>query len=174
MAMGLQVSGEAKVQTGTGASQALEDLGVPIAGGVRWRPRIHREPIYIDSTGHKIPYAHSYQGEDGLVIAHLGVIDTAVLAKIMAVKINSTPGVMIDIGTILEGLTGANAAAHRLAVLSPQGNTPLDFPSAFLLGEPTEINLGTDFSIFRLTWYYYLPGQPGSQNGRILYDRTIP
>lgn len=176
MATQFEVNGTATIQTGTGATGALQDLGVTF-DGCTVAIEIIRAPIYTDAFGgpEGTVADHQYLGEFAHVRAELIFWDNAVFDKIWGAQFDITagtgtgPGTTIEIGSILGQLSGSNRGYHRLVILSPIATRPYDWARAFLATSPRKV--GTRVTRIQCEWYCW---QQASAAGTIWFDRAVP
>lgn len=168
MAMAINVNGEARVRTGTGAASALEDLGVS-QDGVSIGIRDHTSPVFTDSFGGPLgpPFDEQQFQQDAIIRMLLPFYDEAVLTKIRS-RMGGTDGVQAASGA----LWGGGAKYFRLLVTSPVGALPWNFLTARLY-ESFEHKIGTKYTIWDLT-FYAVPytGVAGVTSANVLWNRT--
>ena len=172
-----EVNGTATIRSGTGAAQALQDVGISY-DGVTVATEIIRVPIHTDEYGgpEGVPAEFQYLGELAHIRAELIYWDPDVLSKLLAGQISGTWGTTLSIGQVLGLLTGANAAYHRLAILCPGATITrgFDWPRAFLKSAPRKI--GTRVTRVQCEWYAWQggtgTGTSGAASGTVWMDRN--
>jgi hypothetical protein len=168
MARAIHVNGECAVRTGTGAANALEDLGVTV-DGADIDVMDHTVPIHTDTNGgpQGPPFDELYLPQDAEVTMQLVFFDEAVLAKIRF-RVQGTDGLMGPAGK----LWGGASNYFRLLLTSPIDTTPHNFPSARLT-KSFSAKLGNRQTIWNLTFYCLAyTGSAGSTAGNTLYNTS--
>lgn len=166
MAKVIHVNGEALIRTGTGAANALEDLGVSL-DGVTITLHEHSDKIFTDTFGPDVPFDEQYFLMDATVRATLIFYDDAVLGHIRS-RQSGTDGTIGAAGT----LWGGGSKYFRVLILSPTDSLPFNFPNARMEGgQPQKV--GTKRTQWDVT-FYAVPysGASGSSSGTVLFNRT--
>jgi hypothetical protein len=175
MAVTLHVNGAAVIFTGTGASSALEELGVSV-DGVTIKETLVKEPVMID-TYYKTPYDFQYSLSEVLVTCDLVAWDDSVLNKVLGRLVGTsplTPGTFGSAGSLIV----AGGYTTRLLIKSTptsQGVTGSEachnFPLVFL-DDAAEAKLGTERTIWKLQ-FRAMPSQNlTATNGVVLWNTT--
>jgi hypothetical protein len=169
------VNGVAELSTGTGSAGALELLGHTV-NGVEIEPQILKRPIYTDAGGGDdgVPVTHRKVGEIHVVSADVIVYDEAVMAKVRRGTENTTEGVMVGAGTILDNVVVGGTGAHgyyRLLISSPDDGVPWNYLTAHLMRAPRR--LSTKETVYRLQWEA-IPyvGTGTTMAGVVLFNRV--
>lgn len=150
MAAAIQVFGPALVRTGTGTTDALEDLGYSING-----VQIIEESLTLDVHGDQnggdagVPLDIQYMGAIHRIQMDLSKWDATVAAKIFPHLKGGTAGQIGTIGSLLS----SGSQMYRLLISPTTG--PRNYLAATPSKAPVELNVGTKFSVLRLFWTCY-------------------
>lgn len=162
------VSGECLLRTGTGGSNALEDLGYTV-DGVDLEFHRHTSDVKADTGGGEegVPVDVQEMGKEAFIRAQLVSYDEAVLAKIRKDADETTEGGLATIGRLL----GANGHLFRLLLTSPSEAVPWNFPTVYL-HDSASVKLGTKRTIWNLTFRAIAYIGIGTSKDVVLYNRT--
>jgi hypothetical protein len=165
LAKSIHVSGEALLRTGTGAANALEDLGVSV-DGVDIAITDHTDPIYTDTFGPDVPFDEQQFLADAVVSAQLVFYDELVLAKLRG-RANAGDGQLGSAGQ----LWGAGGKYFRLLIASPT-DIPYNFLHARLQNAFSQ-KVGTRKTIWQVQFYCSpYTGSAGGTSGTVLYNQV--
>ena len=166
MAKTIHVNGEALARTGTGTSNALEDLGVTV-DGAEIELRDFTEPVFTDTFGPDVPFDEQQFLEDALIRLQLVFYDDAVLGKVRS-RASGTDGTIGNAGT----LWGGGSKYFRLLIASPTDSLPFNFPTARVRNSASH-KIGTRRTLWNIE-FYAVPysGAAGATTGGVLYNRT--
>jgi hypothetical protein len=169
--MQIHVNGEALFRSGTGASSALESLGVTV-DGADIEIRDHTEPVFTDTAGPDMPFDEQQFGETAIIKGQMIFYDDVVLAKHRGRPANVLAAAEGTIGN-MGALWGAGGLYFRLLVLSPTDSVPWNFLTARLL-DAAPSKHGTRRTLWDLTWFAIpFKGAAGLTAGTVLYNRVI-
>lgn len=168
MAMQLHVSGEARVRTGTGAANALEDLAVCVNGvTITFSP--NNEDVIVDTFGPTTPFDIQQFLATATIEAEMVFFDEGVWERaVQRSMANASWGTMPPAGTLL----GQSGSLFRVLVLSPYEGIPYNFPACYIADSMT-IPIGTRRTLPKVT-FKAIPytGLAGTSSGAVLVNRA--
>lgn len=148
---------------------------------IRLSPRFNHMDIKVDAWA-SMPPEQQYMLADVSISMNLVHVDVPFLQTCMNLSMGgtSTYGTLVGAGTRMGGNTGRFTATWNyisLCILSPVGNLPYRFYNCYLTGQPLEIPVGVERSVFNLNWravpYFTDPWNNGQgSNGVVLWDNT--
>lgn len=152
MAAAVVVAGATLIRTGTGAANALEDLGYSI-NGVRIFEDVFTGDVPGDQNGGDAgpPIDVQYFGQVDRVEIEMSKFDAAVIAKIAPRLLGGSAGTIGTAGTLI----AAGSKYYRLLL------TATNFTRNYLCAVPRaaiETNWGTKFTMLRLVFDCYAFG----------------
>lgn len=178
------VNGTGLIKVGTGASNALEDLGVPMDGATVEITEFEN-PVYNDVGGPETPVDYQYMGQLATIRVTIIDIVDSVQRKIRnrpftnpaASAVTPTDGESLPRGLMY----GLGARAFKLSIAS-EWEDPWYFPTVKVARQPISFKLGTVVTAWQYTfqaWPYIAPtvtGLASTASGSlpILYARVIP
>lgn len=169
MAVGEHVTGPATIFTGTGASSALEELGLSIQG-IEPEFENHFEEVFTDING-ACPFDVQYFPQTAIIRAELILWDQTVLDKVLAITAGGTAGVQSAAGTLML----AQGKTYRLLIKSDStsgtGEPCMNFVQAYLSGPP-RTKMGTRIQTYVLEWRALPQQQYTNSAGAVLWNRT--
>lgn len=169
MATAIHVNGVCVVQTGTGADEALETLGVTVDGAdVEIIDQTY--PVHVDTYGGTagVPFDEQTMLQMARIRVDLVHYDETVLAKLRPCLPNGVDGTMPAAGALF----GVGGSYRRLLLTSPIAGLPWNFLKARVDGS-RQVRLGTKHNIWRMS-FLALPysGSTVTSSGVVLYNRT--
>lgn len=166
------VNGEASIWTGTGSSNALEELGISV-DGVTFKETLLKEPVMVD-TYFKHPFDYQYSLTEVVITCDLVIWDATVLAKLKSRLIGVTQGTYGAAGSLIV----AGGYTTRLLIMSTPASTGItgvepcwNFPKVFL-DDAYEAKFGTERTIYKLVFRAMPAQQLSTTNGVLLWNTT--
>ena len=159
MARAWYINGESMVQVKGPAGTLLanvQQLGLS-DGPIRVQPKFIHKDIQVDAWGQTVPPEVQFMLAEVSISMNLVNVDVPVLQQCIQEAMGGALvyGQLARAGTLMGGnVVQYNANNHyiSLGILSPVGGIPYRFITSYLTGQPLEIPLGTEKSVFQLNW----------------------
>lgn len=167
MARAYHVDGPVLIKTGTGASAALEELGIS-EDGPDVSFNVFADAVFSDAAGPRVPVDLQRMGEDATVRVRLVDYDLVVWKKLVALAMGN---VTVGTGGSPGGLIATGGSAYRLVLTSL--DDPLRFTTA-TLRNPQALKMGTVIKKPVLEFYCwrFVPAGTNTANAIKLFDNT--
>jgi hypothetical protein len=168
MAMQVHLNGEARIRTGTGAANALEDWGVSV-NGVNMTFDPMTEDVITDTFGPMVPFDFQQFLETATIEIEFVFYDSGVWQRsISRTLANAARGTMPAAGTLL----GQGGFLFRLLVNSPTDGDPYNF-LACKIEQGMSVPVGTRRTMPKVTCKAIpYTGLAGTSAGAVLYNQV--